>query len=133
MKKKLFICIAAALLLLCTLPVAACTDSGKTTVTPIRTVGTFSGCRVDLVRMETEGEAVPDVVVEYTVGDVYIATLGNPSYKYLAYTSEEDYLLLPQAYEQGLIGLDDLYAIAEAEEPYDTLLSDTLLSDDAGG
>lgn len=95
MKKKLLVCIAAAFLLLCTLPLAACTDSGKTTIATIHTVGTFSGCRVDLVRMETEGTAVPDVVVEYTVGDVYIATLGNPSYKYLAYTSEDDYLLLP--------------------------------------
>ena len=128
MKKKLFVCIAAAILLLCALPLVACTDNGKTTITPIRTVGTFSGCRVDLVRMETEGAAVPDVVVEYTVGDVYIATLGNPSYKYLAYTSEDDYLLLPQAYEQGLIGRDDLLAIAKAEEPYDALFSD-----DAGG
>ena len=128
MKKKLFVCIAAAFLLLCALPLAACTDNGKTTITTIRTVGTFSGCRVDLVRMETEGAAVPDVVVEYTVDDVYIATLGNPSYKYLAYTSEDDYLLLPQAYKQGLIGRDDLLAIAKAEEPYDTLLPD-----DAGG
>ena len=125
MKKKLFVCIAAAFLLLCTLPLAACTDNGKTTIATIRTVGTFSGCRVDLVRMETEGAAVPDVVVEYTVSDVYIATLGNPSYKYLAYTSEDDYLLLSQAYEQGLIGRDDLLAIAKAEEPYDTLLPDT--------
>lgn len=128
MKKKLFVCIAAAFLLLCTLPLAACTDSGKTTIATIHTVGTFSGCRVDLVRMETEGTAVPDVVVEYTVGDVYIATLGNPSYKYLADTSEDDYLLLPQAYEQGLIGRDDLLAIAKAEEPHDTFLPD-----DAGG
>lgn len=74
--------------------------------------------------MEAEGAAVPDFIVEYTADDVYIATLGNPSYKYLAYTSEKDCLLLQQAYEQGLISRDGLYAIAKAEKPHDTFLPD---------
>lgn len=87
----------------------------------IRTVGTFSGHRVDSVRVEYIGANVSTVIVKYTVDDVYICTFPDPSYDFIVYTNKNDYLYLKTAYEQGLITHDDLLAIAEAEKPYDNL------------
>lgn len=99
-------------------------EKDETTIHTIRTVGTFSGYRVDFIRFEHKNAGVPAVIVEYCVGDVYIQTCPYSSYKYLVYKSEKDWLHLSDAYEQGLITHDDLLAIAKAEEPYDNLKRD---------
>lgn len=121
MKKRLFFVFIAALLLFGTLALGACTNDNKIVHT-IRTVGMFSGYRVDYIRIEyTDGTAGTAVEVKYYVDDVYIKTCANSSYDYYVYITEKKHILLGDAYEQGLLTHDDLLAVAEAEKPYDTL------------
>ena len=122
MKKKLsVIVIAIGILLSCASLFACAEEEDNKIIHTLRTVGTFSGYRVDYVWVEYLDADVNAVEVEYYVDDVYILTCPDPSYKYCVYTSEKDYMYLKAAYEAGLITHDDLLAIAKAEEPYDTL------------
>ncbi len=123
MKKRLFFVFMAALLLFGALALGACTNDNTITHT-IRTVGTFSGYRVDCVWVEYNDAFVSPVEVKYYVDDVYIQTFPDPSYDYYVYITEKEHLHLGDAYEQGLLTHNDLLAIAEAEKPYDNLYNE---------
>lgn len=116
MKKliKMFVFIAA---FVCLTGFAACGKSERY-INVEHTVGTFSGYRVELAKITMPGVDVTDVVVEYEVDGVYIASLPDPSFKYLVYEDNGDYHYLDIAYEQGIISRADLVAIAKAEAEY---------------
>lgn len=122
--KKLLKLVLIAAAVLCCLSFAACEQRETTIIHTVRTVGTYSGYRVDCVWFEHKDANVVAVVEEYTVDDVYIQTFPDPSYKYLVYLNDKDWVHLNIAYEEGLITYDDLLAIAEAEAPYDNLKND---------
>lgn len=98
---------------------SACSTNGGNKVVKIRSVGTFASYKVELVRYECEDFNVAAVIVDYTIEGVHIQTLANPSYDYILYTSKKEYIPLKRAYEQKLITLDDVKAIAEDEKPFD--------------
>lgn len=117
MKKKFYrFSVIVCTLLLC---LSLCACGARIEICIIRTVGTFSGCRVEVARFESRDELVGEVVVEYSVDDVYIGSLPSSAYEYLVYTDETHWTRLRDAYEDGVITHDDLLAIAEAEKPYD--------------
>ena len=125
MKKKLFL-IFAFVALVASAMFSACDSNDNKIIHTIRTVVTFSGYRVDYVRVEYLDADVSDVVVKYYVDDVYIKTCPTSAYKYFVYTNGDDYMHLSKAYETGLITHDDLLAIAEAEKPYDSLYDEDI-------
>lgn len=88
------------------------------TVRTVRTVGTFSGCRVDVAQVKEPNVRYPCVEISYTVDGIFIGDLPDPSFKYLVYEDNDDYHYLDVAYEQGIITRDDLVAIAKAEAEY---------------
>ena len=114
MKKllKIFAFIAA---FVCLTGFAACGEKDSSQVTVAHTVGTFSGYCVDLAKITIPDTDVPEVVVDYEVDGVFIASLPNPSWKYIVWTDEDNYIYLNKAYEEGIITYDDLVAIAKVE------------------
>lgn len=116
--KKIFLTLLAVIAaILFTL--SACSTNDEKKVIKIRSVGTFASYEVELVRYECEDFNVAAVTVDYTIDGVHIQTLANPSYDYILYTNKTEYIPLKRAYEQKLITLDDVKAIAEAEKPFD--------------
>ena len=49
------------------------------------------------------------------MGEKYIATIHTPSYDYLVYIEEDEYVTLKNAYDQGIVTDEDVFAIAEIE------------------
>lgn len=117
--KKLIKIFAFIVAFVCLTGLAACGEKDSRQVTVAHTVGTFSGYRVDLAKITTPDTDVAEVVVDYEVDGVFIASLPNPSWKYIVWTDEDNYIYLNKAYEQGIISRDDLVAISAAEGGYD--------------
>ena len=117
MKKVFLTLLAVIAAILFTL--SACSTNDEKKVIKIRSVGTFASYKVELVRYEYKDLYVAAVIVDYTIDSVHIQTLANPSYDYILYTSKKEYIPLKRAYEQKLITLDDVKAIAEAEKTFD--------------
>ncbi len=125
MKTKLFAFFMSIALIFSCFSFASCKkEEDQVIIHTIRTVGTYSGYRVDSARIEIKNFNTFDVVSPYYVDDVYISTFPTPGYGYLAYNDKNEYVHLTEAYAQGLITHDDLLAIAEAEKPYDNLRQD---------
>ena len=136
MKKRLSVVIIAIVLFIFGISLFGCTENSNKTIEnidknkiqtidnddekiyTIRNVGTFSGFRVDYVMVTYSDADVSAVISEYFVDDVYIQTRPDPSYDYLVYISEKNYLYLKAAYEEGIITHRDLLAIAKAEATY---------------
>ena len=97
LKKKLILFLTLIGILSVCLLLCSCGKNSKTIVHTVYTVGTYSGYRVDCVRFERKNEGYNEVEVEYYVDDVYISTFPNPTYNYLVYTSESDYVILKNA------------------------------------
>ncbi len=119
---SLILCVGA--LFVC-LFFASCEKEEEMTVYTIRTVGTFSGHRVDYVRREWKDADVVTVVVEYRIDGIYIFTLPSPAYAYMVDVDGKEQKNLSVAYEEGLVTRDDLVAIAEAEKPFDVCRDET--------
>lgn len=112
--RRFLLCAMAAITMTCCVLLGACSN-GNVTVETIYTVGTFSGHRVDFVKMKVEDAWETPVTEEYYVGETYIATIPSPSYDYLVYIEEDEYVTLKNAYDQGIVTDEDVFAIAEIE------------------
>ncbi len=103
--------------LVCLSSLAACgTQKSEKQVDVAYTVGTYSGYRVDLVQIL--GVEAAAVIVDYEVGGIYINSLPDPSWKYVVWTGEDEYLVLTAAYEQGLVTMSDIIEISKEEGAY---------------
>lgn len=117
--RRFLLCAVLAIATVFCVPLGACSNE-NVTVETIYTVGTFSGYRVDFVKMEFKDEWVTPVTEEYYVGETYIATIPSPSYDYLVYIEEDEYVTLKNAYDQGIVTDEDILAIAEIEAQRDS-------------
>lgn len=68
--------------------------------------------------MQILGVEAAAVIVDYEVGGIYINSLPDPSWKYVVWTGEDEYLVLTAAYEQGLVTMSDIIEIVKEEWSY---------------
>lgn len=86
-----------------------------------RDAGEYSGHEVYYAVYGPYGQDYADVLTRLYVDDVYLFTAPNASYTCIIPTEDGNYMLLSDAYSQGLVSHDDLVALAAAEAEYDTL------------
>ncbi len=84
-------------------------------------LGTYNETVVVKMKIRVSGYDYTTVVVERTVGGIYIGTCSDPSVDYYAYTAGEGeqsgkVVTLETAYEDGLVTKENLHSIAGEEK-----------------
>lgn len=119
MKKILRLLACLVLCVCCFFPVS-CKEKdslGEKTLSTIYTVGTFSGYRVDYVKVSySSGAEVGATVKDYYVDDIFIARVPTALYQYYVFVTEKEPVSLKKAYEEGIVTREDVLAISEAEK-----------------